>query len=180
MIRIAMMTLMVVALTGCSTLDPYTGASEEDWNQADMQTKLMSGFTFMSQTGQSYVDARTDAADQLLVVRLKKATAKMWPSGERYAVNPVMFALSPDSCQTIRLTAAKDVSQHSDLKTCYRNAELQLDPSRWNFHFSSGSLVMKSSPMWSGEGMEYTDLNSSGYTSLADLTIDVHLSSTNA
>jgi hypothetical protein len=179
MIKYAMMTIMV-ALTGCSTLDPYTGASEEAWNQADMQTKLMSGFTFMSQTGQSYVDARTDAADELLVVRLKKATAKMWPSGNRYAINPVMFALSPNSCQTVRLTATKDVAQHSDLKACYRNAELQIDPSRWNFHFAGGSLVMKSSPMWSGDGMEYTDLASSGYTGLADLTVDVQLSSANA
>lgn len=172
--------ILLVALSGCSTLEPMTGADQASWDAVDLQTKLYSTLTYMEQSGKNLFEKTVNESDSLLVVRITKGKAIMWPSGDRYQIKPTIFSLANNSCQTIRLSAKNDFSQATTLKSCYQNGELMLDPSRWNYHYKNGSIVIKSSPLWQEDGVVYDKLSSDGYTHLTDLSIDVHSTDANA
>ena len=169
-------TLLLFFLTGCSSFESLTGADQASWESSDFQTKAYSTLTYIEQSGKDLLTSNAKDTDSLLVVRLTEGKAVMWPSGKQYTFKPTIYSLSENSCHNIKLTAKEDVSQTTTLKSCFKNDQLVLDPSRWNFKYKEGSLLIKSSPLWQEDGVVYDQLSSEGYAKLSNLSLDVRYS----
>jgi hypothetical protein len=169
-------SLFIFSLTGCQSLESLTGADEASWQSSDYQTKLYSSLTYIEQSGRSLLDSKPIEPDSLLIVRLTQGKAKMWPDGHVHAFKPTIYSLASGSCHNIKLTAVDDINQSTTLKSCFKDDQLVLDPSRWNYNYKNGSIFIKSSPLWQQDGVVYDQLSSEGYAKLTDLSIDVHFS----
>lgn len=168
--------LLVFLLTGCSSFESMTGADQASWQASDFQTKAYSSLTYLENSGKDLITSQASASDSLLVVRLTEGKATMWPSGKVYTFKPTIYSLSDNSCHNIKLTAKNDISQSTTLKSCFKNNQLVLDPSRWNYKYKDGSLFIKSSPLWQEDGVVYDQLASEGYAKLTNLSLDVRYS----
>ena len=168
--------LIALLLTGCSNFESITGADQASWEASDFQTKAYSSLTYLEQTGRGLLESKPSNADSLLVVRLTEGKAVMWPSGNVYSFKPTIYSLSDNSCHNVKLTAKSDISQSTTLKSCLKDNQLVLDPSRWNYKYKNGSIFIKSSPLWQQDGVVYDQLSSEGYAKLSDLSLDVHFS----
>ena len=168
--------LSIFLLSGCSSLESFTGADQASWESSDFQTKAYSSLTYIEQSGKRLLESNPSNSDALLVVRLTEGKAVMWPSGKVYTFKPTIYSLADNSCHNVKLTAKDDVSQSTTLKSCFKDQQLVLDPSRWNYNYKNGSIFIKSSPLWQEDGVVYDQLASEGYAKLSNLSIDVHYS----
>ena len=168
--------IVVLLLTGCSSFESMTGADQASWEASDFQTKAYSSLTYLEQSGKNLLDSKPSNSDSLLVVRLTEGKAVMWPSGKTYAFKPTIYSLSDNTCHNIKLTAKADIAQTTTLKSCLKDNQLVLDPSRWNYKYKNGSIFIKSSPLWQQDGVVYDKLSSEGYAKLSNLSLDVHYS----
>lgn len=170
------LTLLVFILTGCSSFESMTGADQASWQASDFQTKAYSSLTYLENSGKDLLTSKARESDSLLVVRLTEGKAVMWPSGKLYTFKPTIYSLSDNTCHNIKLTAKNDISQSTTLKSCFKDNQLVLDPSRWNYKYKDGSVFIKSSPLWQEEGVVYDQLTSEGYAKLSNLSLDVRYS----
>ncbi|MAH61536.1 MAG: hypothetical protein CMF42_04545 [Legionellales bacterium] len=159
----------ILLLSGCSVLQPYTGMSEEDWQNSNNQSKLSAISTYTRTFFEPFFQSKPQPGSESLLVRFKSGYAKMWPSGKSMPVKPTMLYLSPNSCQTVQLQSQSS-NEHTNLKFCLDGDTLNIDPSRWNAQMSHSSLNINRNIVWD-EGMVYNGLNSKGYAQLQDANL---------
>ena len=102
---------------------------------------------------------------------MKSGHARMWPSGKIEPIQSVVLYLSPETCQTVRLNSSSS-QEGTSLRMCLKDDTLRVDPSRWQTDLKQASLNINRNVVWK-EGIDYTGLDSKGYTQLSDATIYV-------
>ncbi|MAJ82462.1 MAG: hypothetical protein CMF41_06060 [Legionellales bacterium] len=168
----SMMRLLFLSfflLAGCSSMQPYTGMSQEDWSASNTNEKFVAVGNITESWFTSIFQRRPSSGKETLLVKMKSGHARMWPSGKTEPIDSVALYLSPETCQTVRLNSTSS-QEGTSLRMCLKGDTLRIDPSRWQTDLKQASLNINRTVVWK-EGIDYTGLNSKGYTQLSDATI---------
>ena len=169
MLRFLLLNLFLLA--GCSTMQPYTGMSQEDWSASNTNEKFIAVGNITESWFSSIFQKRPSSGKETLLVKMKSGHARMWPSGKIEPIQSVVLYLSPETCQTVRLNSSSS-QEGTSLRMCLKDDTLRVDPSRWQTDLKQASLNINRNVVWK-EGIDYTGLDSKGYTQLSDATIYV-------
>lgn len=160
-------------LGGCTSEQTY-GINSSRWaamsqeQRSEIQTAYVNTQeSLLEEQGQQKV---SDHADKIRVA-VYGGRALMPPFDYYQPYEKEVVDLEEGSCQTCTLFRP-DGEKEVDLKLCYRNHNLEVDPSKFVFDKRHGTVAFHYSPLWD-RGFTYTHVKTSGYARLKNAHIFV-------
>lgn len=167
---------LTLLLSACAPVSPQKLAlSQDSWRamNARQKDKLSKAYRQTEKIRQQWLAALKPEDDSAIRVKLVSGEAKFPPDYAKAAFRPVEVSLRNGQCyQNIILQKKSDLNDSIDLKACYYNDRLYLDPSINEPDKAIGSLLFPEAPIWQ-RGFTYPAVTSRGRIGLYQAHIEI-------
>lgn len=164
---------LLVILTACQTMDPSNfGMSEQEWNNLSykQQTALRKKYSETAKAHTLITHAKYQTPYPEILFKIN-GQALMWPDKKFYSFKPITSRIKSGQCAIVNLIS-KNNAAHTSAEVCYNGKQLTLDPSHWQVKYAQGGLIINRHHLWQ-QGMDYQNLNSSGFAMLRKTNISI-------
>jgi len=176
--------LSLFFLFGCAMSPNKLGIPESEWKSYDKakQEKILADYknlnTIETIDDQKEKDEYESIKNStyfgpLLKVRVYGGEAMLPPftGWQHYTSNT--FDIIPGTCINAPLIAVNgDEKSRVDLRACYKNNVLMLDPSHYDLNKKEGTIRLPYSPLWN-YGFTYHGIYTNGYVKLKNASVTV-------
>jgi hypothetical protein len=170
----AFLLFLAIFMAGCvTTFSPdLAGISNKTWASYDQakQRELAAAYQHTLYSGLPLANGSVPPAQgNYLRVQVSGGKAIMPPFESWYTYQPVAFYIASGTCvdTILRQEIAKN---QIELRACYHDDTLFLDPSRYEANKVPGSISFHLNPLWE-QGFIYHNINTSGYVWLKDAEV---------
>jgi uncharacterized LabA/DUF88 family protein len=156
-------------LVGCAANIPEKlGVSDLEWESYShsKQKNLLANYEQMKKARENVIEESKDKQN-LSGVFLEVSIYVNWQNYQ-----PVRFNIFKEKCRNIEIRQAPNNDLKTELGVCFCDGILYLDSSRYDLAKKMGTANIYYSPLWLS-GFVYKEINSSGYTKLNNVTIEV-------
>lgn len=174
----------LLILFGCATAPNKLGISEAEWNSYDKtkQEKLLADYKNLTTTemmadtnmNNQYTSVKKSTYNgSLIKVRVFGGEAMLPPFTSWQPYVSSTFEVIPGTCVNAPLRAVNGKEDSAvDLRACYKNNVLLLDPSRYDASKKEGTIRLPYSPLWNN-GFTYHGIYTTGYVRLKNAAVSV-------
>ena len=160
-------------LIGCSSSPEKLGFTKEEWQKmpVSQQQDILQKHRKIQWTSPEHEvnDIPADLKFNMVKLKLIKGKARFGKQRKKLAFKPVSFSLSNNSCYNVRLLAVSQKIQ-SQIKFCYANYRVSIDPSPWDLPYRQGSAFVYSSYFWH-RGFLYENIKTKGVAKLSNASL---------
>lgn len=167
--------IILAGILGCAPGPESLGFSKSEWQGFSEEKKA----TILTQQrrlnwsvpAQAHHKGRSEVHVEAIRLELLSGRAYLWPEKSLRAFEPLQAQFKQGECQTLILKAVEG-AQTTQLKACYRDDQLALDPSPWAVEYHLGSAFFHSTLLWS-TGLTYRSISTKGFAHLVDATVRI-------
>jgi hypothetical protein len=167
--------MILGSIVGCAQAPESLGFSKAEWQGFSDQKKA----TILAQQRrlkwavpvQAHQQGRSEVHIEGIRLELISGQAYLWPEKSLRAFKPLHAQFKQGECQTLILQAVEG-AQTGQLKACYRDDQLALDPSPWAVEYHSGSAFFHSTLLWN-TGLTYRSISTQGLAHLVNATVRI-------
>lgn len=172
-LRLIVRNGLCLLLVGCAFSPQKLGISEQEWlsYSDDQRQQIIADYKKIS-LDQQQENKRLFLGVGRITVSISGGEAMMPPFVDWSEYQPVSFDLADNICGEIPLQQ-KDGENTVNLRACYKNKALFLDPSRYDLEKNNGTVSIPQSPLWQ-QGFEYKGISTSGHVRLRNATVKIN------
>ena len=167
------LTLSFLALTGCISESTY-GIQASRWSNLSLEQQQAIAASYekvQHALAEEKQNSEPNPYASQLTVAVYGGRVLMPPFKNYYHYNRATTTIAEGSCKVLVLHS-KDSDNEVPLGLCYRDKQLQVDPSHFIYEKRHGSVSLRSSPIWK-RGFTYKHVKTTGYARLDNAHIYV-------